>query len=110
MTLVQMIKKLQLALNVKGEHILLTTSQFYSVEQNRPVTCFHVKKAIIDEESGKSRKDSIELFSTYSRIQVLFFLRDYLYELEGREVPTDNPLWNEAKDKYYKRLNKGGDE
>ena len=38
----EMIRKLQIALNSKGYRILFNRSQFYSEEQKRPVTMYKV--------------------------------------------------------------------
>ena len=90
-----MIHKLQQAINGKGGKILYNTSQFYSENQNRPVTIYHVKQAIFDEEKGKNL--NVELFKTTSQIQVVLFLRDLWFELNGWEIPQDNEIWNEIK-------------
>lgn len=91
----KIIKKLQHALNDKGLKILYSTAQFYSEDQQRPVTCYIIKQAIWDEE--KRRNVNIELFKSYSQIQIVLFLRDMWYEVNGWEVPTDNDTWNKIK-------------
>ena len=30
-------------------------------------------------------------------IQILLFLRDYWFEMNGWDIPTDNEMWNEIK-------------
>ncbi len=97
------IKKLQQAINLKGYKILYNTSQFYSQKEDRPVTIYHVKQAIWDEDKGKY--DTVELFKSTSQLQILLFLRDYWYEINGKEVPTDNEDWNKAKEEYFKKNN-----
>lgn len=93
------IKKLQQALQCEGELILISTSQFYSVEKKTPVTRYHIKKQIQSEDRYKSTQ--VELFSSCSQIQITLFLRDYYYEIKGYEVPHDNPIWEAAKAKYF---------
>lgn len=90
-----MIHKLQQALNMNGHRILQTTSQFYSVEQERPITIYHLKEAVYDED--KNKFINLELFSSTSQIQILLFLRDMWYEHNGWEVPKDNEVWNNKK-------------
>lgn len=94
------IKKLQQALQFEGELILITTSQFWSVDKHKVVTRYHIKKQI---QSGDDRMKStqVELFSSCSQIQITLFLRDYYYEIKGYEVPHDNPIWEAAKAKYF---------
>lgn len=76
---------------------MYSTSQFYSVKQNRPITTYQIRQAVVDEDTGKSH--SVELFKSTSQIQILLFLRDFWYEINGWEVPTDNQMWEEIKAK-----------
>lgn len=94
------IKKLQKALLVEGELILITTSQFFSINKNTTVTRYHVKKQI-QSEDDRNKSSQVELFSSCSQIQITLFLRDYYYEVKGYEVPHDNPIWEAAKAKYF---------
>ena len=80
---------------------MYSTSQFYSVKQDRPITTYQVRQAIVDEETKKSK--SVELFKSTSQLQILLFLRDLWYEVNGWEVPTDNEMWNKAKERYYEK-------
>ena len=100
-----MIKKLQKGINQRfKEKILFNKTQWYSHTQDRPVTTYVIKKAYWDEQ--KKRTVSTELFHSTSEIQIVLFLRDYWFELNGWEVPTDNEMWNKAKQKYYERSTK----
>ena len=90
-----MIRKLQTALNRNGDKILYSTTQFYSDKQDRPVTMYIVKRAVFDEEKGKSV--NVELFKSTSQIQIVLFLRDLWYELQGMEIPKNNEVWNAIK-------------
>ncbi|MBP5423806.1 MAG: hypothetical protein J6Y78_15325 [Paludibacteraceae bacterium] len=91
------IHKLQQAINSRGGKVLYSTSQFYSDKQERPVTMYSIKQAYYDEDAGKHR--SIELYKTTSQIQIVLFLRDMWFEMNGWEIPTDNEEWNKAKAK-----------
>ena len=90
-----MIKKLQQALNLKGDKILYTTSQFYSDKQQRPVTFHSIKRAILNEETGKN--ENVELFKTTSMIQIVLFMRDLWYLANNMDLPTDNEDWNNIR-------------
>ena len=81
-----------MAINSKGERITYNTSQFYSIEQDRPVTKYIIKKNYYDKET--KRTESTELFSAYSQIQIVLFLRDYWFKLNNIPLPTDNKMWN----------------
>ena len=96
----QTIKKLQKALQFEGELILITTSQFWSIDKHTTVTRYHIKKQVQSLED-KNKSSQIELFSSCSQIQITLFLRDYYYEVKGYDVPHDNPIWEAAKAKYY---------
>lgn len=94
------IKLLQKALLQQGEIVLITTDQFWSVDKHKTVTKYHIKKQVQDTEN-KNKSSKVELFSACSQIQITLFLRDYYYEIMGYEIPHDNPIWEQAKAKYY---------
>ena len=90
-----MIKKLMQALNLRGMRVLYTTSQFWSPTENRPVTIYNVKQAVWDDD--KEKFVNIELFKSTSQIQIVLFLRDLWYSINGKELPQENEVWNEIK-------------
>ena len=90
------IHRLQTAINQRGYKILYSTSQFYSKQQDRPVTMYQIKQAVWDED--KQKNINVELFKSTSQIQILLFLRDFWYDINGWEIPTDNPVWNKKKE------------
>ena len=90
-----MIKKLVGALNRKGLRILYTTSQFWSMTQGRPVTVYYIKQAVWDE--NKQKYVNVDLFKSPAQIQIVLFLRDMWYTVNGKELPQDNELWNEIR-------------
>ena len=100
-----MIHKLQNAINGKGYKLLYNKTQFYSEQQNRPVTQYTIKQVVEAEDTATNKKHHyIELFKTCSQIQIVLFLRDFWYDINGWEVPTDNEQWNEAKRKYQEKV------
>lgn len=99
-----MIHKLQHAINDKGGNLLYNTTQFYSETANRPVTIYIIKQAQWSEE--RQRMINVELFSSTSQIQIVLFLRDFWYRINDWEVPTDNPIWEQAKEEYRKKHEK----
>ena len=93
-----MIKKFQAAINEKfHEKLLYNKTQWYSDNQDRPVTTYVIRKAVWNEKKGKSIPQ--KLFSSTSQIQVVLFLRDYWYKMNGWEIPNDNEQWNKVKEK-----------
>ena len=95
---IKTIKKLQMAINTYCDFkILYQTSQFYSPSQKRPVTKYILRKAVINPETLKNETE--EIFSTYSQLQVILYLRDLWYLINGNELPTDNELWQAIKEK-----------
>lgn len=100
------IKKLQRAINEKyQENILINKTQFVAESDGKIIEMLIVKKAIWDE--NKKKMKNIEIFSSTSDVQIVLFLRDYWYELNGWEVPTDNESWNKAKRKYMEKHGNG---
>lgn len=96
-----MIKKLRGAINGKGEKLLYNTSEFFSEEQNRPITIYTIKKAVYDEKRGRNK--NVEIFHSPSQIQIVLFLRDYWFKINGWELPKDNETWNKIRAKIEKR-------
>lgn len=103
----QMIHKLQVALNSKGMKILCNRSQFYSDSQNRPVTIYKVAQSIWDPATERYKHK--ELFSSASEIQIVLFMRNLWYVVNGKEVPPTNRMkgaaefdrkWNEFYSNY----------
>ena len=94
------IQKLQKALLMENEIVIINTSQFFSIDKHKHITRYHVKKQIQDPEND-NKSSMVELFSSCSQIQVTLFLRDFYFEKKGWEVPHDNPIWEEAKKKYF---------
>ena len=95
-----LIHKLQQALNTRGLRIMYSTSQFYSDTQDRPVTVYHIKQAVWDDDKGKFQ--NVELFKATSQIQIVLFLRDLWYSVNGKEIPQNNEVWNEKKANFKK--------
>ena len=100
------IKKLQRAINDKfGEKILINHHQFFSDDSKRVIEYIDISKAIWDEDKGK--RVNIKVFSSASDVQIVLWLRDYWYELNGWEIPKDNPEWIAARKKYEDKANAG---
>lgn len=98
------IKKLQKAINERFDaKILINKTQYFSEKADRPLELLIVKKAIWDENKGRFK--NVEIFSSPSDVQIVLWLRDYWYELNGWEIPKDNEEWNKAKASYEKRHN-----
>ena len=92
------IKTFQRALDSIGFPILYHTTQFYSMRQHRPVTQYHIKKVVVDEETGKTGSE--EIFNSYYQLYIIFFLRDLWYVLNGKEIDKSNQIWEEYKERH----------
>lgn len=105
----RIIRKLQRACNLQfGEQLCYNISQFYSETHKREINRYSLTRQITDGTTGKHSKE--ELFGTYSLIQMVFFIRDYWYRLNGNDIPNDNDIWIEARkdtvlmdDEYWKK-------
>lgn len=96
------IKKLQNAINDNYDaKILINTTQFYSKDTKRTTSIIVIKQAQWNEE--KQKFINVELFSSCSDIQIVLWLRDYWYELNGWDIPQDNEKWIEARRKYEEK-------
>lgn len=93
-----MSKKLQRAINDKFDlKLLINANQWYSEQRKAPISVYTVKLIMNNE---KHKNTSVELFKTYSTVQLALFMRDYWYELNGWDVPKDNEMWEEIKARY----------
>lgn len=95
-------KTLIKALNVNGANILFNRKEFMGKE-GIPHTMYSVSKAYWDDSKGKY--GSTELYKSASLIRVIFYLRDMLYMEQGKPLPMDNPLWNEARPEDFLTVN-----
>ena len=100
-----MIYKLQLALNRKGYQVLVNRTQFYSEQQQRPVTKYVCSQSRPNLMTGKNKH--VTLFEAFSTIQMVLFLRNLWFMVNKREIPQTNHIkgadkfekaWAEARD------------
>lgn len=90
-----LIRKLQHAINQHNGKLLVNMSQFYSVDQDRPINKWTIKQVSFPED--KHKPVYVDLFVAFSQLQVLLFLRDYWYLMNGWDLPMDNDKWNEIR-------------
>ena len=83
-----MIYKLQVALNAHNMRIILSRQQFFSEEQNRPVTIYKVSQS----RATDIKVQHIELFTSASQIQIVLFLRNLWYAYNGNPIPPTNQI------------------
>lgn len=86
---VEMMRRLQIALNSRGMKVLCNRSQFYSEQQNRPVTMYKVAQSIPLPNGKNTHKI---LFESASQIQIVLFMRNLWYALNGKEIPPTNNM------------------
>lgn len=91
-----MIHKLQNAINQRGYKLLYEKSQFYSDNEDRPITMYRISRAVRKENEKRHRKE--KLFESPSMIQIVLYLRDFWYTISGQEIPTDNEAWEKVKE------------
>lgn len=90
-------RKLQTACKkLFGIKLLIDQKQWYHKDRDTAITVYTLYQVVIDEQ--KSSK--IKLFQTYSQVQLVLFMRDFWYMLNGWEIPHDNPIWEGIKQKY----------
>ena len=93
------INKLQKAINSKNGRVIINHTQFYSEQSRRAVGMYTIKQAYWNDTKG--RTESYELYSSYSQLQTVLFLRDYWYHMNNWKIPEDNEEWIELRNKYY---------
>jgi hypothetical protein len=96
---------LQRAIKIRHGYILtLSRQQFYSERLDKILDtidiCLNVPKYTIDTMGRKQKTQrKIKLFTASNKRQAALFLRDVLYYLDGKEIPTDSDFWEDAKAK-----------
>ena len=83
--------KLRLALNSRGYNLTISTKQIMGKDETL-VNLYVVAQAVYDEERRKYY--NVDLYTTSSRLRVVFYLRDLWYYENGWELPTDDERWN----------------
>lgn len=95
-------RKLLMALNCKGCLLTMGCKQFIGKDA-RPHNYYSVNQATWNSE--KDRYDHHELYSSASMIRIVLYLRDLLYILEDKELPTDNEMWNKIRAELEAKAN-----
>lgn len=94
----QTILKLQKAINSKGGRVLVNNRQYFSKKAERARNWYSVTREVWNEDKG--RYMPIEVYHGNSLIQIVCFLRDYWYIMNGWDLPDDNEMWNELREKH----------
>lgn len=90
------ISKLIKALNTRGYMLMYNKKQFMGVE-GKPHNLYVVTQAKWDPLKGKYGQ--IEVYKSTSTVRVVLFLRDLWFLENGEELPTDNQMWNDIREK-----------
>jgi len=90
------IGKLIKALNMKGYMLMYNKKQFMGVE-GQPHNLYVITQA--KWEPLKNRYGQVEVYKSTSTVRVVLFLRDLWFLECGKELPTDNQMWNEIREK-----------
>lgn len=95
-------KKLMAALNTHDYRLMFSMKQFMGRE-GKPINYYSINQAVWNEDRHKY--DSVELYSSASLLRIVMYLRDMWYKEIGRELPTDQPLWNKVREGLEKKKN-----
>lgn len=97
-------KKLITALNKGYDMKLLYTTREFMGKEGLPHTMYGISQAVWDEEKGKY--GAVKVYETASLIRLVFYLRDLLFLAQGKDLPTDNEMWNEKRPKELLMMEK----
>ena len=90
------IGKLIKALNQKGYMLMYNKKQFMGVE-GQPHNLYSVTQAKWLPE--KNKYGQIEVYKSTSTVRVVLFLRDLWFLEQGKDLPEDNEMWNQIREK-----------
>ena len=79
-------------------NLLINTTQWHHKDKDTFINVYTIKKSNWDVD--KKKHSLVEIYHTYSQIQLVLWLRDYWYDLNGWEIPTDNETWENLKSEY----------
>ena len=79
-------------------NLLINTNQWHHKDKDTLINMYSVKQSFWDVD--KKKHTTTDLYHTYSQIQLVLWLRDYWYTLNGWEPPTDNETWEKLKSEY----------
>lgn len=101
-SLLQTSKKLVKALNSRGYTITYGSREFMAKDN----TIHNMNMLyLITYNSEKHKYDSTPIYSTPSLVRLVMYLRDFLYIIDGKELPTDQELWNKIRQKLIEEGN-----
>ena len=75
--------------------ILCNRSQFYSQQQQRPVTIYKICQPTWNTKT--ERYSNKEIFSSASQIQIVLFLRNLWYLINEKDIPPTNRMKGAAE-------------
>lgn len=87
--------KLVKALNTVAGYKLTFSNKQFMGREGFPINYYCLSQASWDEDKRKYISD--EIYSTTSMTRMVFFLRDAWYIYQGKELPTDQELWNKVR-------------
>lgn len=90
------ISKLISALNNRGYMLMYEKGQFMGIE-GKPHNLYTIQQAKWDPQRNKYGK--IAVYKSTSTVRIVLFLRDVWYLETGQDLPTDNEMWNEIREK-----------
>lgn len=95
-----------------GYIILVQNDEFYSIPLKRTLSITNiflsVPKVVVSKDTHRRQISyhRVKLFAATGYIQAIFFLRDVLDYLDGKEIRHDNEKWENIKaDKRMYRIN-----
>lgn len=97
--LMQVSKKLILALNSRGDTLTLSTKQFIGTE-GQPHNFYSLCRGVKNE---RGKYINQELYGTTSMVRMTLYLRDMWYKLNDWELPTDQEKWNEIREQLAEK-------
>lgn len=98
------IKRLKIAIRQKADiKLLITTKEWFSESKQVLMPYYIISQHHYNSETKKSTQE--EIFRCGNKIQVVLFLRDYWYNLNGWDIPKDE-YWDEKKERYNIRYDR----
>ena len=94
--LIKTSKKLMQAISIKTDRCLTFSMKQIRGREDRIITLYIVSESVYNPDLGKYQ--NIEIYSSSSMVRVTMYLRDVWNMVNGVELPTDQPQWNEVRE------------
>ena len=95
--LIKTSKKLMQAISLKTDRQLCFSTKQIMGREDRIITLYIISESVYNPDIEKYQ--NVEIYSSSSMVRIVMFLRDGWYICNNMELPTDQEIWNEVRER-----------